>query len=364
MNKVAVALSGGLDSSIAAALLKEKGFEVIGLTMKFSIPQEGEKEDYTKAEEIIKKAKQVCEFFGIEHYVIDCSKEFKESVISNFIEDYLKGKTPNPCVECNRYVKFGKLLKEAKKLGADFLATGHYAKIEKDNTGKHLLKRGRDQHKEQSYFLYGIQKEDLPFVLFPLADMNYGQVIEKAKEISLSIEDRPSSQEICFVTSKDYGEFIKKRLNLSDDKRIRKGLIKNKEGKVLGEHKGICFYTIGQRQGLGIAAPHPLYVVDIDADNNQLIVGSKKEVQSEGLLASNFNLYIDYPQRAFNCWVKIRYNASLVESEVYPYKDKLKIIFKTPQAGVSPGQSVVLYDGDTVLGGGIIEKKIEINRNI
>lgn len=358
MYKVGVALSGGVDSSVALGVLKQKGFEVFGVTMDLSSSvSEETKREFQKGDETVKDAKKICDFFEVPHYVLECGGEFKEKVVDEFEKGYFKGITPNPCVQCNKYIKFDCLFKETKKLGADFFATGHYANIEENEGGEYFLKAARDKRKDQSYFLYGIKKETLPEILFPLHNLTKNEVKDKAERFQLPVINKPFSQEVCFIASGDYRRFLKNR-NKGSGKQIKEVSIKDSSCEVLGRHKGICFYTVGQRQGLNISAPRPLYVLEIKPAENEIIVGFSEETYRKELAASELNLFIDYPKQPFCCSVRIRYNAPLVEAKVYPEgsKDKLKVVFDEPQSAVSPGQSVVLYDGDTVLGGGIIER--------
>lgn len=359
MNKIAVAMSGGVDSSTAAALLKKEGHKVLGLTMCLAIPQSFTSKPLCCSPEAIEDARKVCELLDIPHYVLDFKKELTDRVVHNFIDEYLQGRTPNPCVRCNRYIKFGLLLKKARTLGADCLATGHYARLSYEKKShRYFLRKARDSRKDQSYFLYGIKEEFFPYICFPLGDLTKQEVRIQAKKFGLSVSSKPASQEICFVGSKSYKEFIKLHTKNLKHK-IKPGPIKDLQANTLGTHKGICFYTIGQREGLGISTKKPLYVIKIDHKNNIVYVGSKEDICSEGLIAKDLNLFIDYPQKPFYSSVKIRYNHTAVGGRVHPLdKSKLKIIFEQPQPAVTPGQSVVLYDKDIVLGGGVIEQSI------
>lgn len=357
--KVAVGLSGGVDSSVAAALLKERGFDVIGLSMaiydesnevagygKHACYGPGEKED-------LDSAARVCRDLGIPFYVIDLKKEFKEVVIGYFRDEYLKGRTPNPCILCNRRLKFGFLVKKMKKAGVDFdlFATGHYARVVKSD-GRFLLKRSVDLSKDQSYFLYTLAQEQLSRITFPLGDYHKAQVRETARALGLKTAKRPESQD--FIAGGDYSPFF-------ESGEVRVGEIVNEQGKRLGTHRGIIYYTIGQRKGLGISSRRPLYVTGIDAAENRLIVSDREELlQSRGLIAGNLNLIsVDRLDRPRDVEVKIRLQHREAGATVYAYRRKMaKVLFHEPQAAVTPGQSAVFYQGDTVLGGGIIEEPI------
>ncbi|MCF7916741.1 MAG: tRNA 2-thiouridine(34) synthase MnmA [Candidatus Omnitrophica bacterium] len=346
MKKVMVAMSGGVDSSVAALLLKEAGFSVVGLTMCLGIKSD----DGGKrccGPESISDAKKVCQALDIKHYAMDFSKELEDKIISNFLTKYFKGQTPNPCVDCNKFIKFGALLAKAKALGFDYLATGHYAKIVKAKD-QFLLKKPKDKVKDQTYFLYPIKKENLNSILFPLANYTKDQVRNIAKDNKLAIFDKPQSQDLCFIVDKRYTDFINKRKGENNE-----GLIKDEEGNILGKHKGIFSYTIGQRKGLGISAKEPLYVLAIDAENNNIIVGKKQELKSKGLIASELNLFTDYLPKSAKA--KIRYAHRAAECKIEKIGQKLKVIFSNQQEAITPGQAVVLYDQDTVLGGGTIE---------
>jgi tRNA-specific 2-thiouridylase len=347
MKKVIVAMSGGVDSSVAALLLKKAGFSVVGLTMCLGIKSDhGGKR--CCGPESISDAKKVCRDLGIKHYVMDFSTELEDKIISKFLGQYLKGQTPNPCVDCNKFIKFGILLEKTKALGFDYLATGHYAKIVKIKD-KFLLKKPKDKVKDQTYFLYPIKKENLNSILFPLADYTKDQVRSIAKYNKLAIFDKPQSQDLCFVTDKRYTNFINER-----KEKNKEGLIKDKGGNILGKHKGIFSYTIGQRKGLGISAKKPLYVLAIDAKNNNVIVGKKQELKSKGLIASELNLFTDYLPKSAKA--KIRYRHEGAECKIEKIGQKLKLIFSNQQEAITPGQAVVLYNQDTILGGGTIEE--------
>ena len=346
--KVLVAMSGGVDSAVAALILTEQGYQPAGVTMCLGVKEaEGEKPRCC-GPDAIEDARRVCERLGIPHYAIDYANDLEEKVIRPFIAEYARGRTPNPCVECNRYLKFGTLLDKARALGFDYLATGHYAGIEKTETG-YLLKRPKDKRKDQTYFLYHMAPERLASILFPLAPYLKEQVREMALKAHLPVAAKPESQDICFVTQKNYQAFVAGRLP-----EIRPGLIMNKKGNKLGEHRGVVFYTVGQRGGLGISHKVPLYVVSIDAAENRIVVGEKKDLQAKGLIADDLNILVrDWPQTVY---AKIRYRKKETPCSVSFEKDRLRVAFVDAQEAVTPGQSVVFYDGDIVLGGGIIKE--------
>ncbi len=349
MKKVMVAMSGGVDSSVTALLLKEAGFSVVGLTMCLGIKSDDGGRRCC-GPEAVSDAKKVCRALGIKHYVMDFSKDLEDKIISKFLTKYFKGQTPNPCVDCNKFIKFGVLLEKAKALGFNYLATGHYAKITKAKD-QLLLKKPKDKVKDQTYFLYPIKKENLSSILFPLENYTKGQVRQIAKDNKLAIFDKPQSQDLCFVADKRYTNFINGR-----EKKSKEGLIKDKEGNILGKHKGIFSYTIGQRKGLGVSAKEPLYVLAIDAKANNIIVGKKQQLKNKGLIAKELNLLIDYlPKKAK---AKIRYAHKEAECKIEKIGEKVKIIFSRLQEAITPGQAVVFYDRDTVLGGGTIEEVI------
>ncbi|MGB5218611.1 MAG: tRNA 2-thiouridine(34) synthase MnmA [Smithella sp.] len=345
--KVLVAMSGGVDSSVAALLLKNEGYDVSGVTMCLGITVEGDNAKCCGAD-AIDDAKRVCDRLQIPHYVFDYASQLEEKVIANFISEYQKGRTPNPCVECNRSLKFGTLLDKALALGFDFLATGHYAAIEKDEKG-HSLRRPKDKKKDQTYFLYAIPLEKLGHILFPLADLMKDEVRDLAEKYSLPVAHKQESQDICFVTQKNSQEFILERI-----KEVNPGPIVDRQGKALGKHRGIFFHTIGQRGGLGISHPTPLYVVSIDPVKNRIVVGEKKDLMGKGLVASDVNMLAEnWPNEVH---AKIRYRKKEALCEVTKEKEKVKVIFAEKQEAITPGQSVVFYDHDRVLGGGIIDE--------
>ncbi len=344
MSKVLVGMSGGVDSSASAVFLLKAGYEVAGVTMKL-----WESDEVGCHQNTVADAKAVADKLGIPHYTVDFTKQFKEKVTDNFVESYLLGHTPNPCVNCNQYLKFGAMLKYAEELGADYIATGHYAKVEKVGD-RYLLKRCGDQSKDQTYFLYTLTQHQLSKVIFPLCDITKSETREVAKELGLSVADKKDSQEICFIPDDDYVRYI---TDLKGPQ--KKGDFILKDGTVVGQHQGIINYTIGQRKGLGIALNRPVYVTDIDAVNNTVTLADNQDLFGTTLYAEKMNyIPFDAPKEPFFCTGKIRYRTTDYPCTVYPDGDNAKIVFDTPQRAITKGQSVVLYDGDIVIGGGII----------
>lgn len=356
--KVAVGLSGGVDSSVAAALLKEKGFDVIGVSMRIfdgSVPIQRSKKHTCYGpdeDQDIDSAASICKKLDIPFHVINLKGEFKNHVIEYFRNEYLDGRTPNPCIVCNRRIKFGLLPEKAKKAGIvfDLFATGHYARIS-EFEGRFLLKRPIDLLKDQTYFLYALTPDQLSRTLFPLGEYRKKEVRDIARSIGLRTSGRHESQD--FISGNDYGLLFR-------DGEIKDGDIVDENGNVLGRHRGIVHYTIGQRKGLGLSYPRPLYICRIDAERNRIIVGEKRALFSKGLIVRVLNLIaVDEIDRPYRVKVKIRLQHKEADAELLPYKDnRVKIIFNEPQMSVTPGQSAVFYLDDTVLGGGIIEKAL------
>lgn len=352
--KVLLGMSGGVDSSVAAVLLQKQGYEVIGCTMRLWEPEDQKKESADGGNQAILDAKKVCNQLGIPHDVIDCKQSFKQKVVDHFIQEYHEARTPNPCVECNRYLKFGAFYQRAKELQCDFIATGHYASIEfSEKYQQYVLKKSREVKKDQSYFLYAIPKEELEHIIFPLQEYTNKEDIRKiAEEHKLLVAHKKDSQEICFIPDNDYQNFLK----LYGGQEKEKGNMILKDGKILGKHEGLVHYTIGQRKGLGISYQEPLYVVKLDRQRNEVVVGIEEELYGKELLVKDMNWLVSKPVEAFiKCKAKVRYRAQEADCTVYFEKDKSKVVFDVKQRAITPGQSVVFYDKDgVVLGGGKI----------
>lgn len=352
--RVVVGMSGGVDSSAAAALLVEQGYDVVGVTLKLW-PQDcvNRAEDKCCGPQAVTDARAVSHRLDIPYYLVDEAEEFQKQVIQYFAEEYKAGRTPNPCVMCNERLKFGTLLSRAQRLGAEFVATGHFARVERNEDGtRHLLKRGRDARKDQSYFLFSLKQEQLAHVLFPLGDLTKSDTREIARECQLKTADKEESMEICFVPDKDYGAFLQQA------KLVEKhaGDIVDEHGRVLGRHDGIEFYTIGQRKGLGISSPRPLYVIELDAKNNRVVVGDDSALDRDEFRVERCNwIPWDTPPATFEATAKIRYNHPGTAATVISHDDgSAAVKLHTPQRAITPGQACVFYQEDLVLGGGWI----------
>lgn len=355
--RVLLGMSGGVDSSASAILLKKAGYDVIGCTMKL----------WNTDEKAINGAKKVCEKLQIPHYIIDCEKEFRCKVIDNFINEYQKAKTPNPCVQCNKYIKFGEFYKKAEELECDFMATGHYARIEySDKYNQYVLRKSKEEKKDQTYFLYTISPDKIQHILFPLQDYTDKEDTRKiAEENQLEVAQKKDSQEICFIPNNNYQDFLLNNMNLKP----KQGNIVLKTGEVLGKHNGLINYTIGQRKGLGVSYKEPLYVIGLDKTNNQVVVGKEEDLYSKELRATDINWMIKEIEGKINngeeieCYAKIRYRAKEAKAIIKKVITKntemsnYEIVsnFVEPQRAITPGQSVVFYDYEgIVLGGGTI----------
>jgi tRNA-uridine 2-sulfurtransferase len=349
---VVVAMSGGVDSSVAAALLVEQGYPVVGIMLRLWSEPGMESENRCCTPDDMAVARRVAARLDIPFYAIDAREYFRKEVVEGFIEGYRAGWTPNPCVRCNQNVRWGFLLNQAKTMGAEYLATGHYARLERDEDGTTRLLRGIDESKDQSYVMSVLNQQQLAHTLFPLGDYRKEQVRELASCHHLAAAQKADSQDLCFLGSQDYRQFLIR--NAPDV--VQPGLIVNRSGETVGEHQGLAFYTIGQRKGLGIASPEPLYVLEKNTGQNTLVVGGKDDLGNTELIATGFNwISGKVPAQPVRTQVKIRYKAALAEATIHPGdKNEVSIRFDRPLRDITPGQRAVAYDGDVVLGGGMI----------
>jgi tRNA-specific 2-thiouridylase len=350
-------MSGGVDSSATAALLLEQGYEVVGITLKLW-PQDcvSRAEDKCCGPQAVTDARAVCHKLGIPYYLVDEAAEFQTHVIQYFADEYKAGRTPNPCVMCNQNLKFGRLLQRADQLGARFIATGHFARLDKDHqTGRTLLLRGRDLRKDQSYFLFSLRQDQLARAMFPLGEKTKSDTREVARHCNLKTAEKEESMEICFVPDNDYGGFLRQAGLVKP----HPGEIVDAQGRVLGHHEGIEFYTVGQRKGLGVSSPKPLYVLELDPAANRVVVGDDVAALERGeFFADRCNwISFDHPPSCFEANVKIRYNHPGTAATVTSVsRDRVKVALHIPQRAVTPGQAAVFYQGDVVVGGGWINR--------
>ena len=358
--KAAVAMSGRVDSAVAAALLKNEGYEVIGLTMDiFPLLKEACRSANLRSccgLQAKEDASRVSEVLGIDFFVVDLKAAFEETVIDEFLSEYVRGRTPNPCIRCNQLIKFEALWKRTGKLGADFLATGHHARINRKGGRRYALLKGRDPNKDQSYFLYSMTARQLGRTLFPVGDYTKEQVRAMARDFKLPVADRVESQEICFIPDNNYVRFLKER----SPEAFQPGPIVDEEGRVLGRHDGVLHFTIGQRRGLGIAAEHPLYVLELRPESRTVVVGKNERLYRKSLEASRVHWIVSPPSTgSLTVKARIRYRHKEASAEVFLLgKGRVRVDFAHSQRAVTPGQAVVFYDGDRVIGGGIIEKSL------
>lgn len=349
-------MSGGVDSSVTAALLKEQGYEVVGMTMQLWNSQNfsfglNDEDKSDRPSDAVTEARKVAEQLNIPFHAVNFADDFRAQVINPFCEDYYAGRTPNPCVICNKKLKFGLLLEKALELGADYLATGHYVNLEQ-NEGRYLIRKGVDHNKDQSYFLFALTQPQLERCLFPLGEFNKQQVRAYAAKMNLQVAEKSESQDICFIPDGEYVKFLEHECGSG---RLS-GEIVHVSGRVLGLHQGVYRYTIGQRKGLGIGWTEPLFVVGIDVARKQVIVGEKQHLNRPDLIVAQCTWSIPQPTETLSTKCRIRYRHTEVPAKVEPLtEDQVRVVFESPQSGITPGQAAVFYEGDRVIGGGWIQ---------
>lgn len=354
-----MAMSGGIDSSVAAILLHEEGYEVVGITMKtwdYASSGTNGKETGCCSLDSINDARSIAVRFGFPHYILDIRGEFGDAVIDNFVNEYLAGRTPNPCVMCNTHIKWEALLKRADMLNCEFIATGHYAKVREEN-GRYVISRGHDANKDQSYVLWGVSQECLSRTLFPVGGFEKPRIKDMAREMGLhELANKSESYEICFIPDNDYRAFLKHR-RPELESCLEGGHFIDSQGKILGKHRGYPFYTIGQRKGLELAVGEALYVTGIHPESNTVVVGPLEELHRSEMWVRDLNLIkFDTVPQGMEALTKIRYKDPGTVSSIYEEDRRMKVVFHAPVKAVAPGQSAVFYDGEDVIGGGFIEK--------
>lgn len=349
--KVVVAMSGGVDSSVTAAMLVEQGYEVIGMMLRLWSEPGSEAANRCCTPDAMALARRIAASLDIPFYAVDARQVFHDTVVNYFVDGYAQGGTPNPCLVCNRHIRWEFLLQRALSLGADYMATGHYARVQADESGRFQLLRAIDRKKDQSYVLHVLDQEQLSHALFPLGGYTKTEVRQMAQRYGLPVAERPDSQDLCFLGNNDYREFLARLAPQVQSP----GPILDRQGKRLGDHQGLAFYTIGQRKGLGIAAPQPLYVLEKDLPRNALIVGHKDELGSRHLSAADINWIASPPAAPFRAEIKIRYQAEEAWGTVTPSGDHQALVeFDQPLRDITQGQAAVFFDGERCLGGGII----------
>ncbi|RDV14816.1 tRNA 2-thiouridine(34) synthase MnmA [Pontibacter diazotrophicus] len=363
--RVLVAMSGGIDSSVAAVMLHEQGYEVVGMTMKtwdYASSGASKKETGCCSLDSINDARNIAVQLGFPHYIIDIREEFGDYVINHFTEEYIAGRTPNPCVLCNTHIKWDALLRRADQLGCDFIATGHYANVREEN-GRYIISKGLDEHKDQSYALWGISQKSLSRTIFPLGKLHKSEIRQMALDRGFTeLVNKPESYEICFIPDNDYRGFLKRRVEGLEE-RVAGGQFVLEDGTVVGTHEGYPFYTIGQRKGLGIALGFPAYVTRIDKDKNQVVLGNYEELAKNAMTVGKLSMskYENLFDQPIPTVTKVRYNDAGTEAIIEQEGDKMKVHFLSGVHAIAPGQAAVFYEGDDVVGGGWIESNYNLD---
>lgn len=344
-------MSGGVDSSVAAALLVEQGYRVVGMMLRLWSEEGQEEQNRCCAPEAMEEARRIARQLGIPFYVVDARETFRQIVVQDFLDGYAGGRTPNPCIVCNRRVRWGFMLEQALAIGGEKIATGHYVRLRQAANGKMELLRANDLSKDQSYMLSGLNQEQLAHSMFPVGELTKVEVRQRAREMGLEVAEKPDSQDLCFLGDADYREFLARHV----PEAVKSGEIVDLHGEVVGRHQGLPFYTIGQRKGLGIYAAEPYYVVGRDMEKNQLVVGREDELGKNEMRVAKINWIVgEVPQEDFSAEVKIRYRATPARAKVIPEGEDARISFEAPLRDITPGQQAVFYQGEICLGGGII----------